>query len=109
MKACHMLAGLKNVCRTWALPGASRKMATSAASTATVLAVEIAAARRPPPLSRRGPRPAVSNDPGAGAPPPPRITGRRPRAVSGLDGRDGEIDLQVLLLQVLQRPVALQR
>src|SRR6516162_9019615 len=110
MKACHMLAGLKNVCRTWALPGASRKTATSAASTATVLTVEIAAARRPPPLSRRGPRPVVSNDPGIGPPPPPRImTGRRPCRRSGLDGRDAEVGLQVLLLQLLQRPVALQR
>ena len=28
MNACHMSAGLKNVCRTSALPGASRKIAT---------------------------------------------------------------------------------
>ena len=41
-----MSAGLKNVCRTWPLPGASRKMATSAASTTTVLAVDSAAPRR---------------------------------------------------------------
>jgi hypothetical protein len=41
-----MSAGLKNVCRTWPLPGASRMMAASAASTTTVLAVDSAAPRR---------------------------------------------------------------
>src|SRR5690242_868255 len=108
MKDCHMSAGSKNVCLTSALPGASRKIATSPASTTTVLAVEIAVARRPPPLSRRGPRPVVPNDPGMG--PPPRLTGAPgPRGRSGLDRRDAEVDLQVLLLQLLQRPVALQR
>src|SRR3984885_5690063 len=103
-----MSAGLKNVCRTWALPGARRKTATSAPSTTTVLAVETAAARGPPLLSRRGPRPVVPKDPGAG-PPPPRLMseGRKPGA--GLDRGAGEVDLQVLLLQRLQRPVGLER
>ena len=41
-----MSVGLKNVCRTWPLPGASRTMAASAASTTTVLAVDNAAPRR---------------------------------------------------------------
>jgi hypothetical protein len=72
MNACHISVGLKNVCRTWALPGASRKIATSAPSTTRVLVVEIAAALRPPPDSSRGPRPVVPNDPGAG-PPTPRL------------------------------------
>ncbi len=51
--------GSKKVCRTWLLPGAARKISTRAASTITVLAVEMTVARRPPPDSSRGPRPAV--------------------------------------------------
>src|SRR5580704_19294507 len=107
MNACHMSVGLKNVCRTWALPGASRKTATRAASTTSVLTEETAVARRPPPDSRRGPRPVVPNDPGAGppvvpndpgaGPPAPRLmTGCR-AARSWLDRRDREVDLQVPL------------
>ena len=64
MNACHMSVGLKNVCRTSALPGASRKITTIAASTTRVLTVETTVARRPPPDSSRGPRPVVPNDPG---------------------------------------------
>ena len=41
-----MSAGLKNVCLTWALPGASRKMPTSTASTTTVLVVDSTTPRR---------------------------------------------------------------
>ena len=41
-----MSAGLKNVCLTWALPGASRKMASTTAITTTVLAVDSATPRR---------------------------------------------------------------
>jgi len=41
-----MSVGLKNVCLTWALPGASRKMASSAASTTTVLVVDSSSPRR---------------------------------------------------------------
>src|SRR5580692_10665293 len=62
-----MSCGSKKVCRTWRLPGAARKMATRTASTSTVLAVEIAVARRPPPDSSFGPRPAAPN-PAAGVP-----------------------------------------
>src|SRR6202167_4191043 len=108
MNACHMSVGLKNVCRTWALPGASRKTTTIAASTTSVLAEETAVARRPPPDSRRGPRPVVPNDPGAG-PPTPRLMAGCRATQSWLDRRDGAVDLQVPLLQRLQRPVRLQR
>ena len=59
MNDCHMSWGSKKVCRTCALPGASQKTATSAASTTIVLAVEMAVARRPPPVNSRGPRPVV--------------------------------------------------
>ena len=53
-----MSCGSKKVCLTWLLPGAARKIATSAARTITVLSVEITVARRPPPDSSLGPRPA---------------------------------------------------
>ena len=43
-----MSVGLKNVCLTWLLPGASRKIASSAASTTTVLAVDRTSPRRSP-------------------------------------------------------------
>ena len=43
-----MSVGLKNVCLTWPLPGASRKIASSAASTTTVLAVDRISPRRSP-------------------------------------------------------------
>ena len=56
-----MSCGLKNVCRTAALPGASQNSATSAASTTIVLAVDTATAPRPL-LSSRGPRPAAPNE-----------------------------------------------
>ena len=59
-----MSRGSKNVCRTSALPGASRNTATSAPTTTSVLAVETATARRPPPDSSRGPRPPPSIGPG---------------------------------------------
>src|SRR5580698_5298555 len=72
-----MSCGLKKVCRTWLLPGAARKMATRTASTATVLTVEIAVARRPPPDSSFGPRPAAPK-PAAGVP-----------ALTPPDGRPG--------------------
>ena len=62
-----MSRGSKKVCRTWLLPGAARKISTRTASTSTVLAVEMTVARRPPPDSRRGPRPAVPK-PAAGTP-----------------------------------------
>ena len=55
-----MSAGLKNVCLTAALPGASRNSATSAASTTTVLAVD----------SDQPPAAAVAQQPG-----PPGPTG----------------------------------
>src|SRR5215831_1974294 len=113
MNDCHMSCGLKNVWRTSALPGASRNTATSAPITTSVLAVEMAVARRPPPVSSRGPRPVVPNEPGAGEPlspdggPPGASPGPDPNG-SGLDGRDAQVDLQVLLLQLLQGAVALQ-
>ncbi len=59
-----MSAGLKNVCRTAALPGASRNRAASAASTTIVLAVDTATAPRPPPRSSRDPRRGSPNESG---------------------------------------------
>jgi hypothetical protein len=59
-----MSAGLKNVCRTAALPGASRNRAASAASTTIVLAVDTATAPRPLPSSR-DPRRAWPNESGS--------------------------------------------
>ncbi len=73
-----MSCGLKNVCLTSALPGASRKIATSAASTTSVLAVEMTVARRPPPDNSRGPRPVALNEPGICAGPRPPSIGSRP-------------------------------
>src|SRR5215471_8190580 len=94
-----MSCGLKNVCLTSALPGASRKPATSAASTTTVLAVDNAVARRPPPLlSSRGPRPEARNVFAEGGPDP---------ATSGLQGGDAGVNPQPLLRQLVQRAVGL--
>src|SRR6516165_9980755 len=99
--------------------------------TTIVLAVEIAVARGPPPASSRGPRPVVPNEPGICPAPKPMLetpgtvsgsicwsysrssmgkgAGVGPnRAVSGRDGRDAEVDLQVPVLQLLQGAVALQ-
>src|SRR5262249_38999558 len=131
MNDCHMSCGLKNVWRTSALPGASRKIATRAPTTTSVLAVEMAVARRPPPASSRGPRLGVPNEPGVGEPPrpagappgpggpacwPPYSLSSMParpggpgQPDSGLEGRDAQVDLQVLLLQRRQGAVALQR
>ena len=89
MNDCHMSVGLKNVCRTWRLPGASRKTATSAASTTSVLAVEIAVARRPPPDSSRGPRPAVPNEPGGCQLPPVVLAEASVKPVKGPAGGSG--------------------
>ncbi len=65
-----MSAGLKNVCRTAALPGASQNSAASAARTTIVLAVDTATAPRPPLRSIRDPRRASPNQgsPEAGSP-----------------------------------------
>ena len=63
-----MSAGLKNVCLTWALPGASRKAAASAASTTTVLAVDNAAPWRLRSPSIRDRRAARLGSPGSGSP-----------------------------------------
>src|ERR1035438_351286 len=95
-----MSVGLKNVCRTTALPGASRNRATSAPSTTMVLAVDTATAPRPLPSSR-DPRRAWPKDVWGG----PTIRTRP----SGLDRRHALVDLQVLLLQGGQRAVAIQR
>src|ERR1700733_14841610 len=92
-----MSVGLKNVCLTWRLPGASRKIASSAASTTTVLAVERTSPRRSPELSSRDRRADRSGSPCASA------IGLR------LDGRDADVDLQVLRRQPGQRAVTLQR
>src|SRR5215469_16898497 len=54
----------KKLCLTSLLPGASRKIATSAPTTAMVLTVEMAVARRPPANRNFGPRPEVPKDPG---------------------------------------------
>ena len=57
-----MSVGLRNVCLTTALPGASRKMATSTASTTTVLVVDSTIPRRllsPSSRDRRADRSAV--------------------------------------------------
>src|SRR5262249_24420010 len=94
-----MSCGLKNVCLTSALPGASRNPATSAASTTTVLTVDTVAARRPPPpLSSPGPRPVARNVFAAGGPDP---------ATSGLQRGDAGVDLQPLLRELVKRAVGL--
>src|SRR6516225_6639864 len=117
MNDCHMCSGLKNVCSTACAPGASRKIATSAPSTTRVLAVEMTVPPRPPPSSR-APRPVRANEPGGGLPadpgggPPAEHAGGLPLSAtggSGLDGGERQVDLQVLLLQLVQRPVGLQR
>src|SRR6185437_8789791 len=94
-----MSGGLKNVCRTAALPGASRNSAARTASTTMVLAVDSAAPRAwpwPPPPNSREPRRLRSSGDSVTAP-----TLRR-------DGRDGQEILQVPLLQAVQRAVALE-
>src|SRR5690349_5261818 len=98
-----MSAGLKNVCLTCALPGASRKTATSTASTTTVLAVDSTTPRRllsPSSLDRRADR---SGSPASGSPAP-----GWPRTLRLDRGDAGEV-LQVLTGQLSQRAVALQR
>src|SRR5262249_36414920 len=131
MNDCLMSCGSRNVWRPSALPGASRKIATRAPTTTSVLAVEMAVARRPPPASSRGPRLVVPNEPGVGAPlspasgppapgrppcwPPKSLSSTPARAGalgqpgSGLEGRNAQVHLQVLLLQRLQGAVAVQR
>src|SRR2546421_9336751 len=95
-----MSSGLKNVCLTWPLPGASSKRAASTASTTTVLAVDSAAPRRPPPSIRER-RADRSGRPCSGSP----CSGSTLR----LDRGDAGEVLQVLRGQLGQRPVALQR
>src|SRR5690349_22501887 len=131
MNDCHMSCGSKNVWRTSALPGASRKIATRAPTTTSVLAVEMAVARRPPPASSRGPRLVVPNEPGVGEPlrpasgpaggsgppcwPPYSLSSMPARAGAlgqpglGLEGRNAQVLLPVLLLQRLQGAVAARR
>src|SRR5579859_4251863 len=130
MNERHMSVGLKNACSNARAPGASRKVATSAASTTIVLIVEIVAARLPLPRGNsRGPRPADTKVPGCAHRPPAVLAGspssgstgsegwfgsmRRPRAPcyppgSGLDDRELQVDAQVLLLQRGERAVGLQ-
>src|SRR5436309_15428148 len=95
-----MSAGLRNVCLTWALPGASRKTASSTASTTTVLAVDSTTPRRLPSPSSRDRRAVRSGRP---------CSERRGASNSGLDGGDAGEVLQVLRGQLGQRAVALQR
>src|SRR5689334_10030499 len=100
MKDFHMSAGLKNVCLTWALPGARAMMAASTASTTTVLTVDSTVPRRlrsPSSLDRRADR--------SGSP----RSSRALRLHLRLDGRDAGEVLEVLRRQVGQRAVALQR
>src|SRR5580658_5362788 len=90
-----MSVGLKKVCRTSRLPGASKNSTTTAAITTTVLAVDTASPRRSPVPSSRDRRADRSGSPSASG--------------SGLDGGDTGVNLQVLGLQLGQRPVARQR
>jgi hypothetical protein len=57
MNDCHMSCGLKNVCRTLALPGASQKRILIAASTTMVDVVDSATRPRGPLSSRDRPPP----------------------------------------------------
>src|SRR5271165_3287619 len=128
-----MSRGSKKVCRTWPLPGAARKIATSAASTTRVLTVDTTVARRPPPDRSRGPRPTEPK-PAAGIPaarpadsiagpssgpysrslrPPPGLLPviARQREYSAplrLDRGNGQVDLEVLRLERCQGPVGLE-
>src|SRR5580698_10383160 len=83
-----MSDGLKNVCRTTALPGASRNRVLRMASTTMVDVVD--SASRPRGLLSSRERPPVSYG-------------------LGLNGRDDGVDLQVLVLQLLERAVRGQR
>src|ERR1700735_1965007 len=86
-----MSVGLKNVCRTAWLPGANQNTASSPARTTSVLIVDAVTLRRLPP-ERRNPA-AIPGEP----------------AWSGLNGGDTGVNLQVLVLELLQRAVRPQR
>src|SRR5581483_8301667 len=106
MNECHMFAGLKNVWRTFALPGASRNNTTRTPMTTIVDVVETATARllpgSPSNRDRREPESRFS-------PPSSRSAGSPSALPSGLDGGDTDVDLQVLVLQLGERAVRPQR
>src|SRR5689334_22435 len=103
-----MSAGLKNVCLTCALPGASRKTATSTPSTTTVLVVDSTTPRRLLSPSSRDRRADRSGSPASGSPAPGGPAPGWPRTLRLDRGDAGEV-LQVLTGQLGQRAVALQR
>src|SRR5918998_366729 len=93
-KDCLRWKGLKNRSATTSLPGASTTTTAMAAKNSTVLALDTSTARFP---RIRDPRPEGADDPGS-----------VPLAVTLLfQGRDVQVLLQVLLLKLLQGPVAL--
>src|SRR5215217_2813622 len=94
---CQRFFGLKNRSATISLPGESATMTAITAKKSTVLALDTRTPRFP---RAREPLPASARGPGAPGPPPSTLL---------LDGGDAQVLLQVLLLQLLERPVFLHR
>src|SRR5215213_2580621 len=94
---CQRCCGLKNRSATTPLPGASTTTTVMIAKNITVLALDTKAPRFP---RAREPRPGPLGADGPGAAGPPCVT-------LLLQGRNVQILLQVLLLELLEGPVVL--
>src|SRR4051794_2261064 len=97
MNDCQRFLGLKNRSATTSLPGEIATITAITAKKSTVLALDTSTPRFP---SAREPLPASAEGPGAPGPPATTLL---------LDGGDVQVLLQVLLLQLLERPVFLHR
>src|SRR5215210_71936 len=95
MSDCQRFCGLKNRSATTPLPGASTTTTAIAAKNSTVLALDTSTPLLP---SAREPLPWSLEGPGAAGPPSITLL---------LEGWDVQVLLQVLLLELLQGPVAL--
>src|SRR5215212_6826521 len=95
---CQRCCGLKNRSATTPLPGASTTTTAIVAKKSTVLALDTRTPRLP---KAREPRPgSLPGADGPGAAGPPSVT-------LLLQGGDAQVLLQVLLLELLQGPIAL--
>src|SRR5215217_6010515 len=92
---CQRCDGLKNRSATTSLPGASTTTTAMIAKKSTVLALDTSTPRFP---RAREPRPGSRGAPGAAVPPSVTLP---------LEGGNVQVLLQVLLLQLLEGPVAL--
>src|ERR687889_631847 len=94
---CQRCCGLKNRSATTSLPGASTTTTAMIAKNSTVLALDTSTPRFP---RAREPRPGFLGAPCPGAAGPPSVT-------LLLEGWYVQVLLQVLLLELLQGPIAL--